>query len=226
MKMLKWAFAGLATVAWLLAMTQPGQAQQRSRGKAGEFDYYVTSLSWSPQYCAGKTNLPPSDPQCGTGRNYAFVLHGLWPQYNKGWPQFCASASPVPQALIDQMLAIMPSAKLIQHEWDKHGTCDGATVEAYFAKAVKAFQAVKIPPALVRPDKPVTMTAAAIRQAFIEAGTPGLAAQSLVIGCSGRYVSEVRVCMDKSLSPMACTGNPQDSCRKGNLIFRPVRLAQ
>ena len=54
----------------------------------GQFDYYALSLSWSPTYCG--SNAGQNDPQqCGPGRAYAFVVHGLWPQYAQGWPENC-----------------------------------------------------------------------------------------------------------------------------------------
>ena len=35
---------------------------------------------------------PRSAMQPAPGRPYAFVLHGLWPQYERGWPQDCRSS--------------------------------------------------------------------------------------------------------------------------------------
>ena len=32
---------------------------------------------------------PDDRQQCAPGRRFAFVVHGLWPQYTKGWPEFC-----------------------------------------------------------------------------------------------------------------------------------------
>ena len=80
------------------------------RNTPGEFDYYVLVLGWSPSYCAteGKRRR---DRQCGSGTPHAFVLHGLWPQYFKGWPENCWAGKPpfVPQGVIDEMGDIMPS---------------------------------------------------------------------------------------------------------------------
>src|SRR5688572_25487595 len=47
-------------------------------------DYFVLALSWSPTFCASE-QAAGERLQCGTGRKYAFVVHGLWPQYRKGW---------------------------------------------------------------------------------------------------------------------------------------------
>ena len=89
--------------------------------QAGEFDYYVFSLSWSPEYCAGSPG--EGSPQCSGERQFGFVVHGLWPQYNRGYPQFCRNRSRVDNTLIEQLLPLMLSERLIRHEWKKHGTC-------------------------------------------------------------------------------------------------------
>jgi ribonuclease I len=117
---------------------QRPEAYQRNFGsgradQAGVFDYYLLSLSWSPSYCAGLSN-GRYDPQCDRrdGKPYAFVLHGLWPQFERHWPQYCASPEEgyVPRAVADRMLDIMPSAKLVFNEYRKHGTCSGLGVGA------------------------------------------------------------------------------------------------
>ena len=74
-------------------------AQRSPQGQgyqAGVFDYYVLALSWSPTYCAGLDN-GRYDPQCHgrERRPYAFVLHGLWPQFEQRWPQFCRTSESV-----------------------------------------------------------------------------------------------------------------------------------
>jgi ribonuclease T2 len=65
---------------------------QAGQGIPGEFDYYVLVLSWSPSFCADSAERNPEgaarNPQCGP-RPFSFVVHGLWPQYEKGYPQFC-----------------------------------------------------------------------------------------------------------------------------------------
>jgi ribonuclease T2 len=63
-----------------------------ARRVSGKFDYYVLALSWSPTYCASRAGRRDRQ-QCGTGRGYAFVVHGLWPQYEKGWPDFALHQS-------------------------------------------------------------------------------------------------------------------------------------
>ena len=56
--------------------------------KSGEFDYWVMALSWSPNWCAIEGDARKS-PQCDPRENFGWTLHGLWPQYHRGWPAFC-----------------------------------------------------------------------------------------------------------------------------------------
>ena len=84
----------------------------------GDFDFYVLSLSWSPTYCAEAGSR--ADPQqCRASRPFRFIVHGLWPQKERGWPDFCAlprELQPSPEVL-QGMYDIMPSRGLMQHQW-------------------------------------------------------------------------------------------------------------
>ena len=105
----------------------------------GRFDYYVLSLSWSPQYCAQARG---HEPQCA--RPYAFVVHGLWPQYERGYPSDCRTHARVAEATIDRMLPIMPSRSLVIHEWRAHGSCSGSSPHAYFADVERAYNSIRV----------------------------------------------------------------------------------
>lgn len=201
-----------------------GQAEQSPdapatpQGEPQDFSYYVLSLSWSPTFCASKETANPE--QCGPGRHYGFVVHGLWPQHESGWPQFCLSDQRVDGATVEQALEWMPSRKLVVHEWRKHGTCSGLSAKDYFARVREARAAVSIPPRLHEPRQPITTTAAQIRTMFMEAN-PGLMPDMLAVVCK-KAVSEVRVCMDKELRFRRCGSDVKDRCR-GETMFPPVR---
>src|SRR6195952_5990941 len=124
-------------------------AQDRRQNAPGEFDFYVLSLSWSPSYCEAAQkrggNNRSAQMQCG-GRPYSFVVHGLWPQYDRGFPNYCERPSPrLPRNIMQSMLDLMPAPGLVFSEWDKHGTCSGLGARAYFETVRKARSAVKIP---------------------------------------------------------------------------------
>src|SRR5258707_11790452 len=112
---------------------------------AANFDYYVLSLSWAPDFCAQGTGY--KDPgECGPGKRLGFVVHGLWPQTETGrGPQNCGAASPLPADLVQTMLKYFPTASLIQHEWQTHGTCSGLSAADYFAAVRTARDGLKIP---------------------------------------------------------------------------------
>jgi len=188
----------------------------------GKFDFYVLALSWSPQYCSTH-NLPATDPQCGTSRRFGFVMHGLWPQYEKkGWPQNCSAGGKLGNETIKSMLDVMPSEKLIQHEWTKHGTCSGMDARGYFAKAREAYTAVQVPPEYVGPSAQVNVKSAEFKKQ-LAAANPAWKPGSAVILCSGKFLQEVRVCMSKDLKSRKCPASVRDQCKGPDMIVRPVR---
>ncbi|MGD9867768.1 MAG: ribonuclease T [Hyphomicrobiales bacterium] len=195
-------------------------------GKPGDFDYYVLTLSWSPSYCEteGKDR---NEPQCSGQRPYAFVLHGLWPQYRRGWPQDCDIGSRpwVPREVIDSMLDIMPSTGLVIHEYRKHGTCSGLKPDAYYSLARELFGQVRIPARYLSPTDYVTVTPAQLEEDFLKTN-PALNADMLSISCGReRRLREVRICFSRDKAPVACGQNENQDrlCRLDNIVLPPVR---
>lgn len=189
----------------------------------GSFDFYVLSLSWSPQHCATRRSPRPDDPQCGNGRAFSFIVHGLWPQYLTGFPEACAAPQAVAPELVERLLRIMPSPRLIQHEWDKHGTCSGLAAEPYFAQTESLWASVQLPPRYRSPAEPLRTTVAALRTEFLSAN-PALPqdGSSLAVVCQGEYLQELRLCYGKDLRPRACSSTVSDSCPAAGITVRPV----
>jgi ribonuclease T2 len=201
---------------------EPGPAATRdAQQEAGAFDLYLLSLSWSPEHCASSAG-GRDNQQCGGSRNFGFVVHGLWPQYEKGWPQDCGGETRVAGNVIQRMLPIMPSDRLIQHEWAKHGTCSGLSQQRYFEAVQNAFAAVRIPREYQQPIQQVNVSPEDIKGRFL-AANPGMNERSVRVQCSGRFLSEVRVCLTKDLKPRACPASVRDGCRDSEIIMRPVR---
>src|SRR5437870_4641468 len=141
-----------AAIAMLVA-SSVANAQDHRQNQPGQFDFYVLSLSWSPSFCeaAGERGTPPQQ-QCAT-RPYSFVVHGLWPQYEQGFPEFCQQPAPrLDRNIVSSMLELMPAPRLIFNEWEKHGTCSGLAARAYFETVRKARAVVKIPEAYIAPS--------------------------------------------------------------------------
>lgn len=219
------ALLGVVVLAGVFAVAPFAEAQQtRPASVPGRFDYYVLALSWSPTYCADPRAAARDQAQCGGARRYAFVVHGLWPQNEIGWPQDCPTAvRDVPAALAQQQLDIMPSARLVQHQWSKHGSCSGLTPQAYFDLTRRVRASVATPPAFVAPDKPLLVSAAEVRSKFI-AANPKLRADGIAISCRDGRLREVRICLTKAGALRACGRDVRDRC-EGRVQMPPVRGA-
>ena len=112
------------------------------------FDFYVLSLSWSPSYCEAEGE-DANPQQCKAARPYAFVVHGLWPQFERGFPEDCQTDEPkVSNETLRTLYDLMPSAGLIRHEWTSHGACTGLSQSDYFAVLRAAREKVAIPAAI------------------------------------------------------------------------------
>ncbi|MGH8820011.1 MAG: ribonuclease T2 family protein [Rhodoferax sp.] len=176
----------------------------------------MLSLSWSPQYCANRAD----DPQC-LSRNYGFVVHGLWPQNRRGYPERCDEGGTVSHQMIERMLPLMPSPSLIRHEWRTHGTCSGMDMETYFLTIEQVRRDLAIPAAYANPTQYLNTSVDAIQDAFVRAN-PGLRPEDITIACSGRYLKEVRICYDKSFKYTTCGSDQRNHCRR-EAVLRPSR---
>lgn len=197
------------------------RAEDAPRGSG--FDFYVLSLSWSPSYCAAE-GAGANRAQCGPQRPYAFIVHGLWPQFEDGYPEFCDTGEPdrVPDRLVSQYLDLLPTAGLIGHQWRKHGSCSGLGQSAYLAAIRAARDRVVIPVAYRRTDAARTVDPDTVEAAFVDAN-PGLAADGVAVTCDGRYLREVRVCMTKSLAFRSCPDVDAGQCRAERTLMPPSR---
>jgi len=199
--------------------------KKQKRTAPGKFDFYVMSLSWSPGFCATPAGRN-DDTQCGPQRHFAFVLHGLWPQYEKrGWPHDCGGGERPDSAVVDAVLPIMPSPKLVNHEWSKHGTCSGLSPKEYFDEAGEAFRSVKIPAAYQAPIKQITVDPHKVQSDFA-AANPAFPADGFVVTCTnnGRFLQEVRACLTKELAGRPCNREVlRSACKSKRVIMRPVR---
>jgi len=204
----------------------PGMAlaQDHRQNAPGEFDFYVLSLSWSPSFCeaASERGGRSQQMQCG-GRPYSFVVHGLWPQYERGFPGYCQRPSPrLDRNIMTSMLDLMPAPGLIFNEWDKHGTCSGLGERAYFETVRKARASIKIPPEFLELTEPKTIAPEAIEEAFIKVN-PGLSNAAMAVTCDRSRLGEVRICLSKDLQFRACEEIDRRSCRRDSVVMPPVR---
>jgi ribonuclease T2 len=222
--MVKLVMSALAIVVLLVADCGGALAQDSSQNEPGKFDFYVLSLSWSPSYCAATHERYTRNEgiQCGA-RPFAFVVHGLWPQYEHGFPENCQIPAPrLYRGIVSAMLDVMPAPRLIYNEWDRHGTCSGLSPRAYFDTVRKARSAVKIPDQFVELQAPLDVTPAAVEEAFTKAN-PGLRAEGMAIECDHRRLTEVRICLSKELQFRDCPEIMRRSCKRDQVVMPPVR---
>ena len=223
--MLRFALRVALGVGLIAALADPVLAQRH--GRPGQFDFFVLALSWSPSFCAAAAERGPErvpSLQCGA-RPYSFVVHGLWPQYEHGFPQYCEIPPPrLDHATMSAMLDLMPAPGLIFHEWDAHGTCSGLSPGPYFQTVRRARAAVKIPPEFVALQKPLGVTPKAVEDAFVKAN-PGLTPDDMAVGCDKRRLTEVRLCLSKDLKFRGCPEIVKRSCRRDQIVMPPVRGA-
>ena len=220
-------FRTIASAVVLIALGlgfAPAQEQQNQRrNQPGEFDFYVLSLSWSPSFCRESEERGRSSNEQCRGRPYSFVVHGLWPQYERGFPRDCQVPAPrLNRELMNSMLDLMPAPRLIYHEWDQHGTCSGLAAQAYFDLVRKAREAVKIPDVYTAPRATLTVAPDEVEEAFVKAN-PGLSRAAIAVTCGSTRLSEVRVCMGKDLKFRDCNEIDRRACRRDKLIMPPVR---
>ncbi len=199
-------------------ITPPAHAEG---DRAGDFDYYVLALSWSPTWCALTGDARGAD-QCDERHEFGWILHGLWPQYERGYPSDCnTTARPPPRSETGAMADIMASGGLAWHQWKKHGRCSGLSSHDYFAKSRRAYDAVVRPPVLRKLNRAVKLPAAVIEEAFLQSN-PDWSADMLTITCKKGRIQEARLCLTKDLEPRKCGADVVRDCKMKNALFDPI----
>lgn len=195
----------------------------QGKGHAGEFDYYAMALSWSPEHCAIK---PGDREQCA--RKLGFVLHGLWPQYQRGYPASCTRER-LDADMEQQFAGLYPSRFLYRHEWEKHGTCSGLSQEAFHQLASDLRQKVKIPADYQSPEEPLRKNSFQLK-ADMASANEWLAPDNITVACAdgGRFLREIYICINKQgTDAVPCSDEMQKrerrSCGQPDFLLRSVR---
>lgn len=176
------------------------------------FDFYVLALSWSPSYCllAGDD---ADEAQCGRNPPEGFVVHGLWPQFEEGWPQYCDSRHGAPErGALAKAMEVLPTIGLARHQWEKHGSCSGLSPGAYFERTRAAYEAIDVP------DLPAgsRVSADEVASAFRRAN-PGLDDDGMAVTCRQGVLQEVRICLTRDLAFRDCAEVAGRSCDASRL---------
>lgn len=181
---------------------------------------YSLVLSWSPEYCRGRVRSSGDRFQCsGQGGRFGFVLHGLWPEGQRGsWPQWCPAARPLTPRELSRNLCMTPSAGLLATQWAKHGACMARRPEDYFARARSLWGALRWPD-FDRLSRRAGLTAGDIREAFSDAN-PRWRPDGIGLVANERgWMKELRLCYDRAFRPAGC-----DARRLGPADSTPVRI--
>ncbi len=207
---------------WLIAafalITTPATAED----VAGEFDYYVLSLSWSANWCALEGDARDS-PQCDPAEDHGWILHGLWPQYESGYPEYCrTSYRPPSRGDTAAMADIMGTSGLAWHQWRKHGVCSGLSPDDYYDLSREAYEQVTRPEIFRKLENPITLPAKVVEEAFIR-DNPALMPDHITITCRDGYIQEARICLDRNLAPRLCSDDVVRDCTLDDAQFDPMR---
>ena len=190
--------------------------------KAGEFDYYVLALSWSANWCALEGDARNS-PQCDPVEDHGWILHGLWPQYHRGWPAFCPTVHRAPsRRMTREMSDIMGTSGLAWHQWNKHGTCTGLSAPDYYELSREAYGRITRPAIFRKLDRTVKLPASVVEEAFLKENE-SLAPDGITITCRDGHIQEARICLSKSLEPVPCGRDVIRDCKLKDAVFEPMR---
>ncbi|GLQ35891.1 ribonuclease T(2) [Amylibacter marinus] len=209
----------ICTVFMACTLALPAQSEGE---RAGDFDYYLLALSWSPTWCKLSGDARGSQ-QCARGADFGFVLHGLWPQYENGWPSYCrTSQRPPSRSLTSAQADIMGTSGAAWHQWKKHGSCTGLSGPAYYQLARKAYERINRPEVFRKITKTMTLPPSIIEEAFLEAN-PDLYADQITITCKDQRIQEARICMDKDLNFRRCGRDTIRDCKMKKALMAPIR---
>lgn len=206
---------------WLIGLMLMVSAAQAQSDKPGVFDYYVLSLSWSPNWCALEGKARQS-PQCDADADFGWVLHGLWPQYHRGWPSFCQSSErPPSRSMTRDMADIMGTSGLAWHQWKKHGSCSGLSPASYYDLSRQAYEGFTRPEVFRKLTKDVRLPARVVEEAFLKEN-PELEPDMLTVTCRDGHIQEVRICLSKTLDPVPCGRDVVRDCTLNDAMFEAI----
>jgi len=203
----------------LIALSTPASAEGE---RAGVFDYYVVALSWSPNWCLREGDAKGS-PQCDNGTGHGWILHGLWPQFHKGYPSYCQTIERAPsRRMTAEMADIMGTGGLAWHQWKKHGSCTGLSAADYYDLSRDAYARVNRPNVFRKLDRTVKLPASVVEEAFLEAN-PAMEPDGVTITCRADQIQEARICFSKTLDPVPCGQDVVRDCKLQKATFAPLR---
>ncbi|WP_246034497.1 ribonuclease T2 family protein [Qipengyuania marisflavi] len=175
---------------------------------------YTLALSWAPEFCRTREDNPGHARQCsGRDGRFGLVVHGLWPDSGRSWPQWCRARAPV-AADMRRNLCLSPSARLLAKQWAKHGSCMAKRPATYFKVTRILYQGLQIPD-FDRISREEDLTAGTVRTRFVDANR-GWRADAIGVHLNSRgWLEELRLCYDKRFMPTTCDRQRRGARDKG-----------
>lgn len=191
----------------LLAILQPSQAENQ-KSIPGQFDYYVLSITWLPGYCASQNQRKPASI-CANSYRTGFVVHGLWPQYEKGWPQFCTAPQKPDRALLGAARNLYQDYRAADYQWRKHGACSGLAPKDYFDLTQEAAGKINLKPLEGQLQRQRYIN---WRQAgdILRKSNLGLGEGMFRVTAKRGQLQQIRVCLTKDLRYRSCKNSSTD----------------
>ncbi|XP_032599151.1 ribonuclease Oy [Drosophila grimshawi] len=193
---------------------------------AQSFDVLIFTQQWPVTTCYHWREQDPSHECTLPQKKEFWTIHGIWPtKWGQIGPNFCNKSAEFDpdqlQAILDRLNTYWldlegdaPQDDLWKHEWLKHGTCAAVLTELdnelkYFGQGLKWRQKYVISDVLdaagIHPDSDNTIIV--LNNALVR----GLG-KNPSIHClydrkhSISYLSEIRICFNKSLELIDCDG--------------------
>ena len=125
---------------------------------------------------AGRRTGAPLEGDARDRRNamkasgHGWILHGLWPQFHRGYPSFCRTAErPPSRGMTSAMADIMGTSGLAWHQWKKHGTCTGLSATGLLCPVPRTPMRRSNAAAIFRKlDRAVRLPASVVEDAFLQ----------------------------------------------------------
>ncbi len=165
---------------------------------------YTLALGWSPEYCKGREMRAADARQCsGRAGRFGLMVHGLWPESGRTWPQWCGSRRQLQARDLRANMCLSPSARLLARQWAKHGSCMTSRPATYFKVTRILWNGLRIPD-FDRISREDDLTGGTIRTRFVDAN-PDWPREAIGVKLNSRgWLQELRLCYDKRFMPTPC----------------------
>lgn len=179
---------------------------KRERQNLIKTDYLMLALSYSPKFCNGNAKRQKTHPHQCKNNDFGLIVHGLWPQSlvatdYKQHPRNCVNTPAINTNTLKQYLCLIPGVKLIQSEWEKHGSCHYKNAVDYLTKTKQLFKQLILPK--WSKNNPPPKTPKQVNK-ILKHFNPKLLTKDIIVKFKGRDLNEIRICYDLEYQYTSC----------------------